>query len=55
MLDSLVAETLHAKVGDVPTIWIELPTAVPRDTLLGRKDNDSQEITVKIERDRPEK
>ena len=30
------------------TIWIEIPSAVPRDTLLGKKDNDSQEITLTV-------
>lgn len=48
VLNAQAATSLHAKVGDEVTIWIELPSAVPRDTLLGRKDNDSQEITLKV-------
>jgi ABC-type antimicrobial peptide transport system permease subunit len=48
VLNAQVAAALHAKVGDEVTLWIELPSAVPRDTLLGRKDNDSQEITLKV-------
>ncbi|MBI1349098.1 FtsX-like permease family protein [bacterium] len=45
-LNASLAESLDAKVGDTVTIWIELPSAVPRDTLLGQKDNDAAEVTV---------
>ena len=48
VLNARAAEAVGAKVGDEVTIWIELPSAVPRDTLLGKKDNDSQEITLKV-------
>lgn len=48
-LNESLAVALEAKVGDELTIWIELPTAVPRDTLLGKRDNDSQEVTVTVE------
>ncbi|MBS0201842.1 MAG: ABC transporter permease [Planctomycetes bacterium] len=48
VLNAQVAQALHAKVGDEVTLWIELPTAVPRDTLLGHKDNDSKEIVLKV-------
>jgi putative ABC transport system permease protein len=48
VLNTQVAEALHAKVGDQVTLWIEIPSAVPRDTLLGNKDNDSQEITLTV-------
>jgi putative ABC transport system permease protein len=48
VLNAQAAAALQAKVGEEVTLWIELPTAVPRDTLLGRKDNDSQEVTLKV-------
>lgn len=48
VLNTQVAEALHAKVGDQVTLWIEIPSAVPRDTLLGNKDNDSQEIVLTV-------
>jgi len=48
VLNSLAAEAIQAKVGDEVTVWIELPSAVPRDTLMGKKDNDSQEITLTV-------
>ena len=48
VLNARAAAAVGATVGDEVTIWIELPSAVPRDTLLGKKDNDSQEITLKV-------
>lgn len=48
VLNAQAAAALNAKVGEEVTLWIELPSAVPRDTLLGRKDNDSQEVTLKV-------
>lgn len=48
VLNAQLAAALQAKVGEEVTLWIELPSTVPRDTLLGRKDNDSQEITLKV-------
>ena len=48
VLNARAAEAVGAKIGDDVTLWIELPSAVPRDTLLGKKDNDSQEITLKV-------
>ena len=47
-IDSALAEALRPEVGDDLTIWIELPSAVPRDTLLGKRDNDTQEVTVSL-------
>ena len=54
VLNALVANELQVKVGDDVTLWIELPTAVPRDTLLGHKDNDSREIVLKVSAISPE-
>ncbi len=55
VLNTRTALAIGAKVGDEVTLWIELPSAVPRDTLLGKKDNDSQEITLKVSGIAPEK
>lgn len=54
VLNAQAAAALQAKVGEDVTLWIELPSAVPRDTLLGRKDNDSQEVTLKVSAITPE-
>lgn len=54
VLNALSAEAVGAKVGDEITLWIELPAAVPRDTLMGNKDNDSQEITLTVAAIAPE-
>lgn len=54
VLNSLAAQAVGAKVGDEITLWIELPSAVPRDTLMGNKDNDSQEITLTVASIAPE-
>lgn len=54
VLNAHVAQSLNVKAGDEVTLWIELPSAVPRDTLLGRKDNDSQEVTLKVSAIAPE-
>jgi putative ABC transport system permease protein len=48
LLNSSVATELQAHVGDELTIWIELPSAVPRDTLLGKRDDDTKEVTVTV-------
>lgn len=48
VINQTLAEALQAEVGQEITIWIELPSAVPRDTLLGKRDNDSQEVTVTV-------
>ena len=48
ILNSQVADALKVKVGDQVTLWIELPSAVPRDTLLGKKGDDSREITLTV-------
>ncbi|QDV21098.1 FtsX-like permease family protein [Gimesia panareensis] len=48
ILNSRVAEQLEAKVGDEITLWIELPSAIPRDSLLGEKEEQSVEITLTV-------
>ena len=48
ILNSRVAQQLQAKVGDEITLWIELPSAIPRDSLLGEKEEQSVEITLTV-------
>ena len=54
ILNSRVAEQLAASVGDEITLWIELPSAIPRDSLLGEKEEQSVEITLTIREILPE-
>ncbi|MCA9005568.1 MAG: hypothetical protein KDA70_09880, partial [Planctomycetaceae bacterium] len=48
ILNSRVAEQLQASVGDEITLWIELPSAIPRDSLLGEREEQSVEITLTV-------
>lgn len=44
------------KVGDELTLWIELPTSIPRDTLLGDREQDSSvNIRLKVSEILPER
>ena len=54
VLNARVAAEIGVRVGDEITVWIELPSMVPRDTLMGNKDNDSQEINLKVSEIVPE-
>ncbi|WP_339732498.1 FtsX-like permease family protein [uncultured Gimesia sp.] len=48
ILNARVAEQLEADVGDEITLWIELPSAIPRDSLLGEREEQSVEITLTV-------
>ncbi len=48
VLNQSLAESLNVQAGDAITLWLELPSAVPRDTLLGKRDNDSSEVTLTV-------
>lgn len=48
VLSENAAAAIEAQVGDEVSLWIELPSVVPRDTLMGNKDNDSREITLTV-------
>jgi len=43
-----VANDLNAKVGDTVTAWIELPATIPRDSLLGDRNETSREIALTV-------
>ena len=48
ILNAQAAAALSVKVGETVTAWVELPSAIPRDSLLGNKDNDAQEIDLQL-------
>ncbi|MCH7987592.1 MAG: ABC transporter permease [Planctomycetes bacterium] len=48
ILSSRVGEQLKVVEGDSLTLWIELPATVPRDSLLGRREQTSVEISLVV-------
>ena len=48
LLNERVAEQLQAQVGDRISLWIELPTSIPRDSLLGEREEVSREIELEV-------
>ena len=48
VLGARVAADLGVKVGDALTLWVEIPETVPRETLLGERDEVAQEIAVTV-------
>ena len=50
VLNSKLAEELRAASGDDITVWVELPATIPRDSLLGGKEQQSsQELRLKVD------
>jgi ABC-type antimicrobial peptide transport system permease subunit len=50
ILNSKLADELQAAVGDDITVWVELPATIPRDSLLGGKEQQSsQELRLKVD------
>lgn len=48
VLNARAAEQLSAKVGDDVSVWIEVPSAIPRDSLLGERDENSTEVALTV-------
>ncbi len=48
ILGSRTAAALSARVGEAVTLWLELPSSVPRDTLLGQRDNETAEVPLTV-------
>lgn len=46
ILSARVAEQLGIQSGDPLTLWIELPATIPRDSLLGKREQTSVEIAL---------
>ena len=50
VLNSKLAAELRAVPGDDITVWVELPATIPRDSLLGGKEQQSsQELRLKVD------
>ena len=48
VLNARTARDLGAAPGDEVTLWIEVPSSVPRDTLLGERDETATEIVLTV-------
>ncbi len=48
------ATELNATVGDTVSVWVELPSSIPRDSLLGERENISLEMVFTVEGVLPE-
>ncbi len=48
------ATELDAAVGDSVSVWVELPSSIPRDSLLGERENISLEMVLTVEGVLPE-
>ncbi|MEZ6032713.1 MAG: ABC transporter permease [Planctomycetaceae bacterium] len=48
------ATELKAAVGDSVSVWVELPSSIPRDSLLGERENISLEMVLTVEGVLPE-
>jgi len=44
------AEQLGVSQGDRVTMWVELPSSIPRDSLLGEREELSREIELQVQR-----
>jgi len=43
------ATEINAVVGDSVSVWVELPSSIPRDSLLGERENISLEMVLTVE------
>ena len=48
ILGARTALELNAKPGDRVTIWVEIPSSIPRDTLLGERESISAELQLTV-------
>ena len=42
------AQELQTKVGDEVSVWVEVPTSIPRDSLLGERDDVNVELVLTV-------
>ena len=42
------AQELQVKVGDDVSVWVEVPTSIPRDSLLGERDDVNVELELTV-------
>ncbi len=48
VINARLAERLRVKAGDDVSLFIEIPSAIPRESLLGKREGDVREIPLKI-------
>lgn len=48
VLSARTAKELAAKPGDRVTIWVEIPSSIPRDSLLGERESISAELQLTV-------
>ncbi|HQX49846.1 MAG TPA: ABC transporter permease, partial [Planctomycetaceae bacterium] len=48
------ATELNAAIGDSVSVWVELPSSIPRDSLLGEREDISLEMVLTVEGVLPE-
>ena len=48
VLGARVAADLGVEVGDDISLWVEIPASVPRETLLGERDEVAQEVAATV-------
>jgi ABC-type lipoprotein release transport system permease subunit len=48
VLGARTAQELNAKPGDRITIWVEIPSSIPRDSLLGERESISAELQLTV-------
>ena len=48
VLGSRTASELQVKVGDQVSVWVELPSSIPRDSLLGEREETSVEMVLTV-------
>lgn len=54
VLSQRLAEQLSAKKGDDVSMWLEIPSFVPRESLLGKREAGTIQITLKVKAVLPE-
>jgi len=48
VINRRIANQLHVKKGDRITLWAEIPSSIPRDSLLGNRDEQTREIPLTV-------
>ena len=54
VINQRLAEELNVQAGDEVTLWIELPATIPREAILGEREEVSKELVVTVKEILPE-
>lgn len=54
VLSQRVADDLSAREGDDVSLWLEIPSTVPRESLLGKREAGTLQLTLKVKAILPE-